>query len=438
MGIKWITPGWMNRDSNEAMKCVEKLTNQKKLLNAALESPHPSVRHKAACKLTAGEELVDKLDAFMRRELKTLNCKYISDNSLRSNHRAVIVQYFILKKSSDRKAFDLLVYWLNEFAYEWMLEILYTLSQDEIFVLAQMRSSAKTALALVERLSVEQQIKLAHTGACDCALAAFDKVKDSIDHATLYTLASDAKHLWIRDKALEALAVNYPIEAKQIAADARAREEAIIEAKKSAYIDEAKATPINYLSLVISAIDEHFKDPKNCKELEQLCVDRYFAMIESKEYFKSEYEVSKALEAHLKTQDVICDYLMRADYGSSELDEDRAQTMVRKVKSSADLDRLAHSAKSGYVRWKACKRNGGHIFDTTADQKVRCACTICGYVEHVGCPNDGERWTCTRCGADITPRSFSEGLPHSTIRFSDGTTDVINGYDGQQYHDDSI
>ena len=105
--------------------------------------------------------------------------------------------------------------------------------------------------------------------------------------------------------------------------------------------------------------------------------------------------------------------------------------LLDKISDTKLLQKIAKTAKFDHIRWGACKRSGGHIYDKQSINK--CKCTICCFQHHIGCPNNGTAWNCKRCGGTVKTIPFVAGNPHSTICFKNGTVEEIDGYDGILY-----
>ena len=99
------------------------------------------------------------------------------------------------------------------------------------------------------------------------------------------------------------------------------------------------------------------------------------------------------------------------------------------------LQNIAKNAKAQIVRWKACKLAGGHFFPKKGNL---CRCEVCGFEKHPAPEGltSGQAYQCRRCRGLVEAIPFSNGLPHATVSYPDGTRLTINGYDGLQYHEE--
>lgn len=436
--MNFFTPAWMSKNSDKAQKCVRRLTDEKKLLRAALESPHQWVRTNAAERLQTDESfarlLKESKDEWSRcraaRCVKeaTILQPYMKDQMLE-------VRYYALKRNGrNKEAFGVVKIasnssWNN--SEDWVLALVDGFSQDDALVLAQITQDKRLARALVEKLDNARLSKLMFEGTTCGANFAFDRAK-VLNIEVLRSLAMTAKSTYVQNEALKKLNTLSSDEAEQVTRMIRSKQKADETEDVNRYINHIKNEPLG--SHLIDYMKKYVADKQNRLEFELACVERYFAEKNAGNLsFSNENDMRNVLQKYLTQQDALCAYLLH-----EKLDKGFARMMIREVKDETCLGILARQADCNYIRWKACKKNGGHVFDTKADEKDRCTCSVCGFVEHLGCPNNGHAWTCERCGAVIEPIPFVDGLPDSTIRYSDGTEKTISGYSGHYCDDDSF
>ena len=443
MGI--FKPAWMSQSLERAMDYVEGLSDEEKLLRVVLESPHYKARVAAVQKLKSDESFARLLKESENARIRCMAVKRVRKVAILrpyvSDWDSEVRYYALQRNGRSKEALDVVKTVSSDPGKgdaSWILTITGTFSREEALFIALTTQNEKLAQVLVKNLDAVRLKRLMHEGNTCGAKAALESAKD-LDTELLSSLAQTANSKEIRvaaQKKLEAaqkkLESVSPEAAEQTARAVRAREEAEIREETNRYIHLVKTDPLG--SQLIKDMKHTVTGKQNRLKYELACVERYFAEKNAGNLsFRDEYDMRITLQKYLSQQDALCAYLLHEN-----LDKGFACMMIREVNDETCLDLLAHQADCKYIRWKACKKNGGHVFDPKADEKERCICSVCGFVEHLGCPNNGHAWTCERCGAAIEPIPFVDGLPDSTIRYSDGTEKIISGYSGHYYDDDSF
>ncbi len=224
MGL--FTPGWMNKDFNKALKCVNKLTNEEKLLRAALEAPDKRIQRKATQKLKSDGSLVRVLEGSEDRFCRQYAAEHIRDASLLAPYRRdkeFRVRHLALKRGGDEAgAFaEMKAAAENRLFFDtaYIISLADTLTQDETYALVVSTRHREIAEELVKKLDAALLDKLMREGECAFgAETAFKKNKPT-EREKLLELAEVAKYKGVKQAALIQAGELSPAEAKRFLCD---------------------------------------------------------------------------------------------------------------------------------------------------------------------------------------------------------------------------